>query len=488
MKHATFASLLLLTIMLTCMLQVYNTVDCLSVESHQKWVTPTDETIFRLIATDNFVYLTTGDSEGVPNAFLCLDAQTGNQVWNYTDSSLDFTMVNGSIYMSKATFLPSSLNFTHHLLCFNAANGSVLWKNELNDYVSKPIVDGDSVYVRAGNAVYRFDAFTGEKKWDYIVPVDTLFWSLDVQNGFVCATSRTEKENQTGANSIHMLNAATGQKIWIQEMWSYNYPLGYPTNLSMYNGTVIVSYKVNREKSDASGSISALDPQNGAILWKYTPAGFVGGFTFANGVVYCTGSAGSVSAINASNGYEIWNYKNGPQFGSVFLVDNQLFVGSATGVYCFNSENGGKIWSYQARDYSTKPNSLITVSDFSPVCPLLAEGVVYFGWNGPQWWAEKTEHYFYSLSVTTGALVWYEPLSYSIMVPPVMANNTIFIGGSNVTHDSPDHSQNGAQLAYSVKTAYVSSVFDSTGWVLLVGSIIADALAVFTIYKLRKRM
>lgn len=452
----------------------------------EKWVFPTGETVYSVVASNSFVYLTSGDSEGYPSTLYCLDAGTGNQVWNYSAAYIYFTVANGQVYI-RASILnnPIAGGF---LLCLDASSGAELWKNDLNGHVSELVVVGDRIYAIASSTVYALDTTTGEKEWEYSVPTDTVFRSIFVGEGYVCAVSFTDNEETDSCSSnVYTFKASSGQKIWSQNL-GYNTPTRYPTLLSITNGKVFVSQNVTPMNKTGSSTILSLDAQNGTILWKYTTLGVVSDFTVVDGTVYSATSSGGVFAVKASNGSEIWNYKYDSQFGSVIVVDRYLYVSSTKGVDCFNTVDWGRIWSYQASDYNAKPNGNSGVEDLSPTNPIYADGIIYFGWNGPQGWLDTTEHNFYALNAYTGTVVWKNTLSYSIRAAPTIANHTLYIGCSGVTTISPTWIGAGVVIALDLSIISEASPSESISALTLVSvSFVIATTVLVVLFIIHKR-
>jgi outer membrane protein assembly factor BamB len=144
----------------------------------------------------------------------------------------------------------------------------------------------------------------------------------------------------------------------------------------------------------------------------------------------------------------IWSHKDNTQYGSVSISNGYLYVSSSQGMACFNALNGHVIWNYQAHDYDTNfrdkgnPSAVLL-----PTNPTFSDGIVYFGWNGPQGWLDTTEHNFYALNANNGEVIWIYPLSYAILAAPAIVNNTLFIGCSGVSTRSPTWAESGIVIA-----------------------------------------
>lgn len=112
---------------------------------------------------------------------LCLDAETGKQIWSYeypVEYSVSYpagprstpVIDSGRVY---------TLGAQGHLFCFDAKNGKVIWsKNFVKDYgtklptwgmVASPLVDGNQLITLVGgkqnSLVVSFDKATGKEIW-----------------------------------------------------------------------------------------------------------------------------------------------------------------------------------------------------------------------------------------------------------------------------------------------------------------------------------
>ncbi len=101
---------------------------------------------------------------------------------------------------------------------------------------------------------------------------------------------------------------------------------------------------------DTTGTVSAFDTQNGALVWAHKMdipsdqrnSAFGGGVSFDSGRVYATNGVGEVMALDADTGTQLWTAKPGGPlrdaptvaFNLVFVMtqDNQIFaLDAATG-------------------------------------------------------------------------------------------------------------------------------------------------------------
>jgi hypothetical protein len=87
----------------------------------------------------------------------------------------------------------------------------------------------------------------------------------------------------------------------------------------------------------SGGSISALNPGTGAILWSHQTVGaIIGSPAYVNGMV-AYGAGNSFQVVNAANGQLLYSYAlPGPVFSAVSVARSQFYVGDIDGsVYAF---------------------------------------------------------------------------------------------------------------------------------------------------------
>lgn len=88
---------------------------------------------------------------------------------------------------------------------------------------------------------------------------------------------------------------------------------------------------------DAHGSVVALDPAAGTVLWRQTfPGPVIAPVSTVNGVVFAAGS-NLVEALDAANGKVLWSYRTDmPIYGGIAITGNTIFVGDLAGkLYAF---------------------------------------------------------------------------------------------------------------------------------------------------------
>jgi parallel beta-helix repeat protein len=95
----------------------------------------------------------------------CLDAATGDRIWNYTTGS----SVGSSPAVADGKVYVGSMSPDNNVYCLDAATGDRIWNYTTGDPVeSSPAVVDGKVYVGSGDDnVYCLDALTGALIWNY---------------------------------------------------------------------------------------------------------------------------------------------------------------------------------------------------------------------------------------------------------------------------------------------------------------------------------
>jgi outer membrane protein assembly factor BamB len=394
-----------------------------------------------------FIYVTSTSSGSSRANLYCLNASSGTQIWNHTGYFVYFQVAKDYVYVNEIPESNFLTNFKGIVACLNAYTGAQIWNYTYGSSVSAPIIVGDYVYVSGYTPnlptpdhgfVYALNAFTGDVIWNQTI--NSVVHYATVSDGRVFVNFFNEKysDGLFYAQGLCAFDALTGKRLW-------NYPTGDSLNKVpnappiIFDNKVYVSYN-NYSKTDPdyrAGGVYALDALNGTSLWNYKTSSSVATPLVTKGICYLVSNDSFLTALDASNGTVIWNHATETSLGSAQFVNGSLFVGSSTGAYRFDPSNGKVIWNFAASDYA----------DSSATYPVYADGVIYVGWNGPQYFSSVTQHEFYALDALTGEKIGNYTLGYTVKNPPLVLSNTIYIGASWVTEESVDFSGPGVVIA-----------------------------------------
>lgn len=231
-----------------------------------------------------------------------------------------------------------------------------------------------------------------QMKWAHTIP-GTIYTTPAYAGGVLyVASDRQERDG-----SVYALDPATGSMLWSYHMGTYAW-WGSP---AVAKGLVYVG--------NAKGTLLALNATTGALVWRYDTGSFIrSSITVVNNVVYFCSDNSNVYALNASTGVKLWSFltqgSGNSMLSSPAVVDNVVYVGAGdNNIYALNASTGAKLWSY-------------ATGNGVGSSPAVANGVVY---------VSSDDGNLYALNATAGALVWLYPAGGT---SPAVANGVVYVG------------------------------------------------------------
>ncbi|MCT9097130.1 PQQ-binding-like beta-propeller repeat protein [Haloarchaeobius sp. HME9146] len=202
-----------------------------------------------------------------------------------------------------------------------------------------PAVAAGSVFV-GGDAVYAFDAESGERRWRY-------------QTGtFVpCAPAAVDGVVYTAHSdgAVLALDAETGEEVWTHEtnhnLWS--------SALTVHEGTVyvgtagtmpaVVSGDTDESKA---GLLVALDADSGDRQWRFEASDWFTGPALGDGLVFAGNEEGRFYAVDAETGQEQWRWDAETFAAPPTYHDGTVYVGLHGSGACvaLDAESGEVRW------------------------------------------------------------------------------------------------------------------------------------------------
>lgn len=170
----------------------------------------------------------------------CFDAETGRRLWTHA-YNCEYRNISYEAGPRSSVSIESgkaySLGSMGHLVCMDAANGSVLWNRDLNSdfqirmptwgIAGSPVVEDDLVIVQIGGAqnacVVAFDKTTGEERWRNVND-DTSYASPMV----ITQAGKRVLICWTGQNVIG-IDPKTGTVFWSQPFPPHLWIIGIAT-------------------------------------------------------------------------------------------------------------------------------------------------------------------------------------------------------------------------------------------------------------------
>ncbi|WP_425466602.1 PQQ-binding-like beta-propeller repeat protein [Qipengyuania marisflavi] len=272
-------------------------------------------------------------------------------------------------------------------------------------------VSGDTAYAtNGGGDVMALDAATGALKWK-VRPSGPLRGSPTISFGSVFV--------MTQDNQIFALSGADGSTQWQESGSSTQAGVFGVAAPAAAQGTVIAGY--------SSGELIAYRYENGRTLWadalaKTSISTAVGSLTdidadpiIDQGRVYALGQGGRMAAYELVTGQRIWEL-NLAGISTPAVAGEWLFTLTDDARLLAIARTTGKVrWLTQLPQYRKEEDK----KD-----PIYWQGPVLAGDN---LWTVNSLGQVYRISVGEGSASLFTELDEAISLPPVVANNTLYI-------------------------------------------------------------
>lgn len=321
-----------------------------------------------------------------------------------------------------------------------------------------PVVsDGKLIAVDTGGVVHAFDAKTGANIWTHRMEVEDKMEASAFGGGASIDRGRVFATN--GVGEVVALNAADGSQVWKAKPAG---PLrGSPT---IAFGQVYVMTQDNQ--------IYSLDANTGALVWNdggsATQAGVFGvaAPAAAQGTVIAGYSSGELAAHRYENGRTLWadalaRTSISTEVGSLTDIDADPIIdagrvyalGQGGRMAAYELVTGQRIWELNLAGISTPAIAgewIFTLTDDARLLAIARstgkvrwisqlqrwtnekkkEGPIF--WTGPvlaadHLWVASSEGLLYKVSTGEGSAAQYADLDQPISLPPIVADNMLYI-------------------------------------------------------------
>lgn len=321
-----------------------------------------------------------------------------------------------------------------------------------------PVVGGGMLFaVDTDGVVHAFDAQSGARRWTHRMKVDDNQQSAAFGGGASYASGRVFATN--GLGEVVALDAQTGQQIWTAQPAG---PLrGSPT--IAFNAVYVMTQ---------DNQIHALNAADGKPQWNESgstaQAGVFGVAAPAagQGTIVAGYSSGELVAYRYENGRTLWSdalalTSISTTVGSLYDIDADPIVsqgrvyalGQGGRMAAYELVTGQRIWELNVAGISTPAIAGEWIFALTDDARLLAiaratgkvrwitqleryrdaedkEGPIF--WTGPvlagnTLWVASTQGALYKVSPGEGSASLYRDLGQPVSLPPVVANNTLYV-------------------------------------------------------------
>ena len=328
----------------------------------------------------------------------CLDANTGEVIWQYTSRYGTWAtpaVANGKVYVCSGlwwwSFDNITLDHVGDVFCLDATNGNLLWEYRDCQYViGGPVITDGKLYFGSFNDsngwVWCFNASNGQKLWNY--ECNDPIGPVTVVNGKVYVSIRRSYDK------FLCLNATTGEMIWT---WNEGYIEEIYAGSSVAEGRVYVAtmgygYIDPNGTYWVPGDLHCLDAETGTLLWE---ANLGTGFTWGSPAV---------------------------AYGNVYIgTGDGLCNTGKGGFYCVNASTGNLVWKHDG----LFPEQGKYLAYSGSLSPAIADGKVYFGCESVLF-----NNCFFCLDAFTGKTLWtYRNFAINKQCSNVaIANGKVYVG------------------------------------------------------------
>jgi outer membrane protein assembly factor BamB len=284
-----------------------------------------------------------------------------------------------------------------HVLCLDAKTGDRVWQTDVaavqpedpytgigvtaHGYASHtPVSDGKNVYVFFGKSgALAFDLKDGKQLWQTELgkESDPARWGSSsspvLVDNVLVVTASAESQALVG------LDTQTGKQLWKQEASGLDNVWGTPVLATTKSGRNELIVSVPRE-------IWALDPKTGKLLWysQATEADQASTSPYVHdGVVYAvTGRGGGSLAVrtggsgDVSESAVVWTGKETSRFASPLGYQSKLYLVSGDTLTVLDEASGEKIKQVRLQGGSNRGGGMMGGTDYPS--PIIAGGKLYY--------------------------------------------------------------------------------------------------------------
>jgi outer membrane protein assembly factor BamB len=327
-----------------------------------------------------YVFGYMGDGQNVEETITCVDAGSGEQIWQHAFRDYISDTIYDRYSIGAAAIDPETRNVylqtTNGLFLAFSGEGKILWRHSMmerfgrltfpNGRTGAPIVEGDLVIMHcitsywgkqgpARDRFYAFDKNSGEIVWvsePGIAPKDSSFSTPVVESRYGTRVFYAG----TGDGNLVCVNALNGKPLWRFHM-SFG---GVNSSPVIYGDTVICPHgKENIDTTEEGRMVAVKMPgkidfaAKQAVLpatsevWRNSTVSFTSSPTIVGDRIYQVSKVGELHCINAETGKILWHEKLGNDnlHSSPLYCDGKLYVPIFSGKFYIiePSDKGAKI-------------------------------------------------------------------------------------------------------------------------------------------------
>lgn len=326
------------------------------------WKKPYGSRSTPVVVADRLYLLSgAGKGETLQERVLCLNANSGDVVWEYRYNVFHSDVPPHRVGWSSPAVDPASGNVYVFGVGGNlialSRDGKKLWDRSLSEEFGaitthggrtvSPVLEGDLVIIstlnsgwgeqaRGSNRYFAFDKKTGETVW--VSTPQTKHYDTNYSN-IVPATIDGQRVFLVGGSdgAIHSIKVATGEPVWRFDMSKR----AILTSVVLKDRLAILSHSEENLDTSEMGMLAAIDAgqrgelKNAQLKWR--TLGVQAGFSsplIDGDRIYAVDNGANVLGLDISTGKELWKLNLGTiQKASPVLADGKIYVGTENGKF-----------------------------------------------------------------------------------------------------------------------------------------------------------
>ena len=252
-----------------------------------------------------------------------------------------------------------------HLVCVNAADGSVLWTKEFKPFLPEdpftgigvtqhgyashtPVSDGERVYAFFGKSgVYAFD-LEGNQLWQKSVGTESGAHGWGTSSSSLLHKDHLIVPATAESQAMVAFNKLTGEEVWRQEASGFDSVWGSP-----------VLARVDDERTDlvisVPGEIWALNPETGKMQWycqTFDSNMMCSSAIADDGIVYAIeqgrGGGGGIAvkvggSKDVTDSHVVWQGSQSSRFDTPVLFNGRIYTVGNNLAQCYDAKTGEEI-------------------------------------------------------------------------------------------------------------------------------------------------
>lgn len=281
------------------------------------------------------------DSVFRKGAVVCIDRATGRQQWVYSDNELR-TVYSTPVVADRRVFCGEGLHTDPfcRLLCLDAATGQKLWEFRTQSHTEgTPVVADGRVYFSAGDDGLYCLTIGGAEVWHYHGKEQ----GLHVDTPVVLADGKVYAGSGYNTYAAFCLDANTGNEVWKKELpyRSFGNPLVSGDRVFFGVGTGRLTEDLNTEMEPGhppelkpAGAVLCLNAATGDTIWQHDLDRAAHTQIAADGrAVFVASRDGWLYALDRGTGKRRWRFDYGIPLTTGTTVANYTKAKLSLAVY-----------------------------------------------------------------------------------------------------------------------------------------------------------